>query len=465
MTGRARGRFWLTIRARITLSVALLVALGGGIIVTGLNLFMRYGPDWALPVMQAAPADPADGAFPSSNLSYSDTGVASFRADGFTGMQATVPAIQIRDVSDVLGTLLWSSTIALVAIVVLGSIAAWVLAGRVLSPLHEINAAARSATPNRLDRRVALRGPRDELTDLSDTLDEMLERLERAFRAQQLFAANASHELRTPLATEKAMLDMLLDGPEPSLAEYRAVAERLREVNSRSIAMGEALLELTRAQVGIGGVQPLEYERHRASDVLAEPLARSRARAAERDMEIVAEVEPHTVPVNPELMGRLLDNLLGNAVRHGRAGSTVLLRWAPGSGAGGGGESSESVLWIQNAAAPLDPETRERLHEPFVRGSGRVRAETGSGLGLAIATAVAQAHGGTLRVLGSDSVLTHAAAGAGSGVGSGADASPGTGTDARSGPGTGAGLDQRVEESFTIEVRLPLRSPVATLAP
>lgn len=434
MGGRAmKQRNWrtfrLTIRARITLSVALLIALGGGVIVAGLNVFMRFGPVWALPVGEAF--ESSDSAILNSAQAAPDLSIEMFGESelGVDGLQLAVPVLEIRDATDVFDTLLWSSIVALILIVVLGGLAAWVLAGRLLAPLHEINEAARSATPNRLDRRVALRGPRDELTDLSDTLDEMLERLERAFQAQQLFAANASHELRTPLATEKAMIDMLLDGPEPSAAEYRTVVERLREVNGRSIAMGEALLELTRSQMGVGSLAREEYALHEATEVLAEPLARAREAAAARGLRITVDVEDHALAANPELLGRLLDNVLGNATRHavpGGANDTgdgaVHLSWVT--------DEEESVLRIQNTGARLDNAVRQRLHEPFVRGGGRVRADAGSGLGLAIAAAVAQAHGGTLSVLDPDTT----------------------------------GSESDATEDFIVEVRLPLQSALDTLA-
>ncbi|MBP6684616.1 MAG: HAMP domain-containing histidine kinase [Leucobacter sp.] len=422
-----RRSFRLTIRARITLSVALLVALGGGIIVAGLNVFMRFGPVWALPASEALIS-------PDAMVSKDNSAPAQTYEPGEDGWQytddlhVTLPSLQIRDATDVFDTLLWSSIVALAVIVVLGALAAWLLAGRLLAPLQTINEAARAATPSKLDRRVGLRGPRDELTELSDTFDEMLERLERAFRAQQLFAANASHELRTPLATEKAMLDMLLDGPEPSLAEYREVAERLREVNARSIAMGEALLELTRSQMGLGEQSRRGSASHEVNALLAEPLARCRETAAGRGLAVVVEVSPHAITANPAMLGRLLDNLLGNAARHAFVGAEVPgktrsareqhlvtsgaayaepsgaraevadplpvdpihISWKP--------DGDESVLRVRNTSLQLDTETRERLTEPFVRAGGRVRAETGSGLGLAIAVAVAHAHGGTLRL-------------------------------------------------------------------
>ena len=429
--GEGRGRFRLTIRARITLSVALLIALGGGVLVIGLNLFMRYGPVWAIQATPTETADSLDLRVDSIAPVYpydDDTGFGASPENTDT-LSLTAPALEIRNVTDVFQTLLWSSTIALIVIVALGAVAAWVLAGRVLSPLHDINAAARAATPGQLDRRVALRGPRDELTDLSDTLDDMLERLERAFRAQQLFAANASHELRTPLATQKAMLDVLLDGPEPTPAEYRLAAERLREVNARSIEMGEALLELTRAQVGIaasagpsgapGGdtegslaVEPCE-----ARELADVALGHAADRLAERELIVDSNVAPHTVAVNPAMFTRLLENLIGNAARHATAGGRVAIEWRA--------DGVESVLIVRNTAEPLPAETMGRLHQPFVRGGGRVRSDSGSGLGLAIASAVAQAHGGALSV------------------------SSGVDQDC-SAPGT-------VE--FVVEVRIPLGSP------
>ncbi len=53
---------------------------------------------------------------------------------------------------------------------------------------------------NQLSERLALTGPKDEITQLADTFDAMMDRLEHAFDAQRRFIANASHELRTPLA-------------------------------------------------------------------------------------------------------------------------------------------------------------------------------------------------------------------------------------------------------------------------
>ena len=78
-----------------------------------------------------------------------------------------------------------------------------------------MTAATRRISEENLDQRLALPGPRDELTELADTIDGLLERLEASFEAQRRFAVNASHELRTPLATMRAALDVAMAKPVP----------------------------------------------------------------------------------------------------------------------------------------------------------------------------------------------------------------------------------------------------------
>jgi signal transduction histidine kinase len=99
--------------------------------------------------------------------------------------------------SDLHQLLVWSG-VAL-AVMGFGSIGlGWLVAGRVLRPLRTMTAATRRISQHNLDERLALGGPRDELTELADTIDGLLGRLESAIEAQRRFVANASHELRTP---------------------------------------------------------------------------------------------------------------------------------------------------------------------------------------------------------------------------------------------------------------------------
>src|SRR5262249_7688372 len=100
--------------------------------------------------------------------------------------------------------LLVAGLIALGIMTVVAGLLGWVIAGRALRPLRAITATTQRISADSLDQRLAMTGPRDELTELADTIDGLLARLEGAFAAQRRFVANASHELRTPLTTIRA---------------------------------------------------------------------------------------------------------------------------------------------------------------------------------------------------------------------------------------------------------------------
>ncbi len=101
----------------------------------------------------------------------------------------------------------------------------WRVSGRVLRPVRAITTAARTASQENLDQRLALTGPPDELKELADTFDGMLARLDSAFASQQRFVANASHELRTPLTEMRTLIDVALAKPARTAEQlYEALA-------------------------------------------------------------------------------------------------------------------------------------------------------------------------------------------------------------------------------------------------
>jgi signal transduction histidine kinase len=149
-----------------------------------------------------------------------------------------------------LSHLLQYSLITLAVVMALAATLGWIFAGRALRPLHRITAAARAASEQNLSARVALRGPRDELRELAETFDEMLARLQAAFESQQRFIANASHELRTPLAVMRATVDVVLDNPDSTPGDLRAMAADIRVAVEHAEQLIGALLILARNERG-----------------------------------------------------------------------------------------------------------------------------------------------------------------------------------------------------------------------
>ena len=123
------------------------------------------------------------------------------------------------------------SGIALAIMTLISGLLGWLVAGRILRPLRTITATTRELSEANLDRRLALRGPPDELRQLADTIDGLLARLEAAFEAQRRFVANASHELRTPLTTVRALLEMVMSDPHATLDTFRETCRQVLEEN------------------------------------------------------------------------------------------------------------------------------------------------------------------------------------------------------------------------------------------
>jgi two-component system sensor histidine kinase VanS len=274
------------------------------------------------------------------------------------------------------------AALVLAFLLVFGLVGGWILAGRMLAPLSRIADATRKAADGSLSHRIELEGRADEFRELADSFDAMLARLEAHVAGQRRFAANASHELRTPLAITQTLLDAARNDPDRDSGE---LDKRLRVVNSRAIALTEALLLLSRADQ-----RSFTKERVDLSLIAEEATETLLPLAEKRGVTIEASGDVAPAIGSPALLLQMTTNLLHNAIvhnlpEHGTVQVKTIIR--PGS----------VVLAVENTGERLPPELVSTLAEPFQRGTERVRGDhAGVGLGLAIVKSIAQAHDGTL---------------------------------------------------------------------
>lgn len=285
-----------------------------------------------------------------------------------------------------LHSLLLGSSIALGVMTVVSVLAGWLVAGRILRPLRTITNAARHIGEDSLDQRLALKGPRDELSDLGDVIDGLLERLQAAFEAQRHFVANAAHELRAPLTLERATLQVTLADPGLTLDALHAACQDVIDNGRQQERLLDSLLTLARSERGLDRRQPFDLA------PIAADLASSRkqhAAAAGLDLDLTLRTAP--VRGDPRLVERLVANLLDNALRYNQAGGSV--RIATDDQAGGG------RLTVTNTGPVVPAEHVARLVEPFQRlAPSRTGQHEGHGLGLSIVAAIAKAHRARLLV-------------------------------------------------------------------
>jgi signal transduction histidine kinase len=286
--------------------------------------------------------------------------------------------------SNAVHSLLVESLIAAAILIPAAALLAWWLAGRSLRPVRAITAAAQQASANRLSYRLAMSGPRDEISELAHTYDAMMDRLEHAFDAQRRFVANASHELRTPLAVAGTAVDVTLARPDRRPEQLEAMARDVRGALARAEQLVDSLLSLTRSQNLERATDPVDLA------TLAEDALDAQAHSiAERSLTVNAELAEARTIGDAALLARLVGNLIDNAVRHNVEGGHLDVRTDRGDAA--------VVLRVSNTGAVIDPQLVDQLAEPFQRATGRARgSDDGLGLGLAIVQSIADAHGARL---------------------------------------------------------------------
>ena len=259
----------------------------------------------------------------------------------------------------------------------------WFMSGRVLRPVRVITETARRASERHLGERLALTGATDELKELADTFDGMLERLDAAFATQRRFVANASHELRTPLTVMRTAIDVALAKPSPTARQLTDMAVRVRRSVDQAEAMIEALLTLAVSDQGklSSEFADLATWAEDAIDAAAPEIERLQ-------LTVEAKLDPAETTGDPQLLERMVSNLVDNAVRHNEPGGWIRLR--TGSGDAG------AYLEVANSGPLIPDDAVPSLFEPFRRMEARTGVRDGVGLGLSIARSVGTAHRATV---------------------------------------------------------------------
>lgn len=342
-------------------------------------------------VLQAAAAAPSDG---SALITTVATPEGSSRLVARrVQLAGTPPGILVLSASlaaydDTLRNTALFLTVAAGMITVLAGLSAYWLSGRALRPVGEITALAGEMSERTLDQRIGLDLPDDEIGDLAATVNGMLARLETAFTTLRQFTADAAHELRTPLAVVMTQAEVALQRSRDA-SEYRATLEVVLAETRRLSTLADRLLTLARADAG--ALRP-HLEVVELADVLEDFVDRWQPVAADRGVHLVTALPPSgDASVDLEMLRRLVDNLVDNALRHAPGGGVVRVTAQV--------DAATWTLAVEDSGAGVPAELRGRLFERFARADrSRTRGTGGAGLGLALCAVVADLHGGEIRL-------------------------------------------------------------------
>jgi signal transduction histidine kinase len=196
----------------------------------------------------------------------------------------------------------------------------------------------------------------------------------------EFFAASVAHELRTPLATQRALLELALADPNADVAGWREIGEDVLAACRQQEWLLEACLTLARSKCALQRCEPVDLAVITADVLRAHDLGK---------LASVVSLERAWMSGDPDLLERLVANLVSNAIRHNIADGRIELATRI--------ESGRAVLAVANTGPLVPPDGLQRLFQPFQRLNTSPRSHSdGVGLGLAIVDTIAGAHDATI---------------------------------------------------------------------
>ncbi len=207
-------------------------------------------------------------------------------------------------------------------------------------------------------------------------------------RLKTEFIGVASHELRTPVTSMLLGVQLLEEGAAGELTtEQKHIVEAQREDLERLDRLMRELLDMSRLEAGT--VLP-RFELVKPQDLLKAAFQSTKAESAQRGIKLDIAKVPELQPVRADKsqIGRVLVNLVTNAIRHTEAGGTVSLNAAA--------EADQVTFSVEDTGSGISKEFQETIFERFVQVPGATGG--GAGLGLSISKTIVQAHGGQMWV-------------------------------------------------------------------
>lgn len=225
----------------------------------------------------------------------------------------------------------------------------------------------------------------DNLNAVSVGMSRAVNERMKSERFKTELITNVSHDLKTPLTSIVSYVDLLKKEP----TESEAAREYIEVLDRQSQKLKKLTTDLVDASKASSGALPVHSEKLDLGELLRQSAGEYTEKFAAAGIVpvlLVPEGETY-VTADGRLLWRVLDNLLGNAVKYAQSGTRLYLELMQ--------DETETVLTLKNISREPLNIPAEELMERFVRGDGS-RHTDGSGLGLSIAKSLMELMGGKL---------------------------------------------------------------------
>lgn len=264
---------------------------------------------------------------------------------------------------------------------------AFVISGRLLSPLREFSRQTSHIEPGNLDEIKLDEYTIPEFRELSRSINEMLTRLNNAFSARKQFTGNAAHELRTPLALMQAKLDLYREQHRGEESEAMETVKILSEQTDRLSHLVKTLLDMSDLE-NISRDDAIHL-----TPLIEEILADLSPLAEQKQIQLDQMGNDVLMTGSDVLIYRMIYNLVENGIKYNRPAGRVFVSVEQSADAG------RVDICVSDSGTGIPREHLDSVFQPFFRSDkARSRSMGGVGLGLTLVREIARIHGGSVIV-------------------------------------------------------------------
>jgi signal transduction histidine kinase len=281
-----------------------------------------------------------------------------------------------------------TAVISAVALMFVVAAAASVLVTRrTVGRIEQINATSRDIMLYGLDKRIPLRGSRDEWDRVAENLNLMLDRIETLMGEVKQVSDNVAHDLRTPLTRMRGRLEKAYHAPRNEEKDQALIGDAIADLDA-VLGMFASITRIaqieTKARKGA-------FRTVNLVEIVSEVVELYDAAAEQDGTDLIMSGDREVLlSGDRDLLFDAIANLVDNAIKHGRAGGKIVVACDKVNG--------EAVISIADDGPGIPPCEREHVFKRFYR-LEQSRYTPGNGLGLSLVAAVAHLHGARIEML------------------------------------------------------------------
>jgi signal transduction histidine kinase len=267
-------------------------------------------------------------------------------------------------------------------------IASYLISEKVVRPLRDISAAAKSFAAGKFDVRVPVRG-RDEVAELAVAVNNMAESLDNYDAMRNTFMSNVSHDLRTPMTSIAGFIDGILEGAIPP-EKHPYYLEIIGQEVKRLSRLVNSLLDISRMESGNRKFEKVPFDICEMARIILLSFE-SKIDAKKLDVEFEASEDRLMVFSDKDAINQVLYNICDNAVKFSKEGGKYKLRLFE--------EAHKITIKVYNEGAGIPTEDLPHVFDRFYKSDkSRGLDKTGVGLGLYICKTIMDNLGETISV-------------------------------------------------------------------